>query len=284
MATAPAPKVAQSAKSSSPREVLMSPVFWLLYIMFVMVSASGLMATAQIAPIAADFNVGNQIVFWGATTLTVALIIDNIVNGAARPFFGWISDNIGREYTMAIAFGLGACLLAAGRARHRPWAFVIFAGLIFLTWGEIFTCSLHLHRHFRAEIRHRQSESALHRQRHVGLPGAVANLMKSHRQLARGVRGLRDDEFRGRGARTVRAQAAAIENDGAGLKSRRSICHGKTGAGAIPRPICFPKKALHKMRHSGSGIMYYSALWVPSLTPLKPSLRDRAKPGLRSPF
>ena len=94
-------------QSFSPKDVLLSPVFWLLYIMFVMVSASGLMATAQIAPIAADFNVGNQIVFWGATTMTAALIIDNLANGAARPLFGWISDNIGRENTMAIAFGLG---------------------------------------------------------------------------------------------------------------------------------------------------------------------------------
>ena len=95
MAGAPAPKVAQSAKSSSPKEVLVSPVFWLLYIMFVMVSASGLMATAQIAPIAGDFKVGDQIVFWGATTLTAALIIDNLANGAARPLFGWISDRSG---------------------------------------------------------------------------------------------------------------------------------------------------------------------------------------------
>src|ERR1022692_2743815 len=69
MAGAPAPKVVQSARSYTPKEVLMTPVFWLLYIMFVMVSASGLMATAQITPIAADFNVGNSIVFWGATTL-----------------------------------------------------------------------------------------------------------------------------------------------------------------------------------------------------------------------
>jgi len=140
MAGAPAPKVAQAMKSSSPREVLISPVFWLLYIMFVMVSASGLMATAQIAPIAADFNVGNQIVFWGATTLTAALIIDNLANGAARPLFGWISDNIGREATMAIAFGLGGVSYwLLGEAGTAPWAFVLFAALIFLTWGEIFS-------------------------------------------------------------------------------------------------------------------------------------------------
>ena len=140
MAGAPAPKVEQSARSYSPVEVFMSPVFWLLYIMFVMVSASGLMATAQIAPIAGDFNVGNQIVFWGATTLTAALIIDNLANGAARPLFGWISDNIGRENTMAIAFGLGGIAYwLLGTLGTAPWAFVLFAALIFLTWGEIFS-------------------------------------------------------------------------------------------------------------------------------------------------
>jgi OFA family oxalate/formate antiporter-like MFS transporter len=120
--------------------VLLSPVFWLLYIMFVMVSASGLMATAQIAPIAADFKVGDQIVFWGATTLTAALIIDNIANGTARPLFGWISDNIGREATMALAFGLGGISYwLLGALGTAPWAFVLFAALIFLTWGEIFS-------------------------------------------------------------------------------------------------------------------------------------------------
>jgi OFA family oxalate/formate antiporter-like MFS transporter len=140
MASAPAPKVVQSIRNFTPKEVLTTPVFWVLYIMFVMVSASGLMATAQIAPIAKDFNVGNSIVFFGATTLTAALIIDNLANGAARPLFGWVSDNIGREYTMAIAFGLGAAAYwLLGSLGTAPWAFVLFAALIFLTWGEIFS-------------------------------------------------------------------------------------------------------------------------------------------------
>jgi OFA family oxalate/formate antiporter-like MFS transporter len=140
LAGAPAPKVAQSAKSFSPKEVLLTPVFWILYIMFVMVSASGLMATAQIAPLAADFKVGDQIVFWGATTLTAALIIDNLANGAARPLFGWISDTLGRELTMAIAFSLGCVSYwLLGSLGTAPWAFVLFAALIFLTWGEIFS-------------------------------------------------------------------------------------------------------------------------------------------------
>ncbi len=133
-------KVVQSLRSYSPVEVLSSPVFWLLYVMFVLVSASGLMATAQIAPIAKDFNVGDTVVFFGATTLTAALIIDNIANGTARPLFGWLSDQMGREVTMALAFGLGALAYwLLGTLGTAPWAFVVFAALIFLTWGEIFS-------------------------------------------------------------------------------------------------------------------------------------------------
>jgi OFA family oxalate/formate antiporter-like MFS transporter len=135
-----APKVIQSTRSYAPVEVLQSPVFWLLYIMFVMVSGSGLMATAQIAPIAKDFGVVDSVILFGATTITVALIVDNVCNGAARPLFGWISDNIGREYTMAIAFSLGALAYwLLGSLGTAPWAFVAFAALIFLTWGEIFS-------------------------------------------------------------------------------------------------------------------------------------------------
>jgi MFS transporter, OFA family, oxalate/formate antiporter len=140
MAGVAAPKVPQTTRDYSPAQTLATPVFWVLYIMFVMVSASGLMATAQIAPIAKDFNIGNAIVFFGATTLSAALIIDNLANGGARPLFGWISDHIGREYTMAIAFGLGGIAYwLLGALGHAPWAFVLFAALIFLTWGEIFS-------------------------------------------------------------------------------------------------------------------------------------------------
>src|SRR4029077_20775300 len=96
---------AQSARSYAPREVLRSPVFWVLYAMFVLVSASGLMATAQIALIAHDFGVADTMAVFGATVLTVALLVDNVANGFARPLFGWISDQLGREYTMALAFG-----------------------------------------------------------------------------------------------------------------------------------------------------------------------------------
>jgi OFA family oxalate/formate antiporter-like MFS transporter len=135
-----APKVQQSVRSFQPSEILRSPAFWLLYVMFVLVSASGLMATAQIAPIAKDYGLSSMPLFLGASVLSVALVVDNVMNGAARPFFGWVSDHIGREVTMAIAFTLGAFsygLLAYFGS--SPWAFVVAAALIFFTWGEIFS-------------------------------------------------------------------------------------------------------------------------------------------------
>jgi MFS transporter, OFA family, oxalate/formate antiporter len=135
-----APKVQQSKRSYEPVEVLKTPVFWLLYLMFVMVSASGLMATAQVVPIAKDFNVADTVILLGATASTVFLIVDSVANGAARPAFGWVSDNIGREYTMVIAFALGGVSYwLLGSLGTAPWAFVVFAALIFFTWGEIFS-------------------------------------------------------------------------------------------------------------------------------------------------
>jgi MFS transporter, OFA family, oxalate/formate antiporter len=133
-------KVLQSKTSSTPGQMLTSPVFWLLYVMFVLVSASGLMVTAQIALIAKDYGVAQTVVLFGASTLIVAGVIDNLANGGARPFFGWVSDQIGREYTMAIAFSAGGLAYwLLGTAGTTPWTFVICAALIFFTWGEIFS-------------------------------------------------------------------------------------------------------------------------------------------------
>ncbi len=138
--SAPSKKIQQSSRSFTPREVLGTPVFWLLYAMFVMVSSSGLIATAQLALIAADFGIDKTLLLGGASVLAVALVVDNIANGGARPFFGWVSDQIGRENTMIIAFTLGGVsYLLLGSVGHQPWLFVLFAALIFFTWGEIFS-------------------------------------------------------------------------------------------------------------------------------------------------
>ena len=133
-------KVLQSKHSSTPGQMLSSPLFWLLYLMFVMVSASGLMVAAQVAVIAKDYGVAQTAVLFGATTLIVSGLIDNVANGSARPFFGWVSDQIGREYTMGIAFTAGGIAYwLLGTAGTTPWTFIICAALIFFTWGEIFS-------------------------------------------------------------------------------------------------------------------------------------------------
>jgi MFS transporter, OFA family, oxalate/formate antiporter len=139
----PAGRVTHSLRDYTPAEVVKSPVFWVLYAMFVMVAGSGLMATAQLAPIARDFGIADERVsVWAvtATTLSAALVIDNILNGLARPFFGWVSDLIGREITMGVVFTLGALAYwGLGAFGQSPAMFILFAGLIFFTWGEIFS-------------------------------------------------------------------------------------------------------------------------------------------------
>jgi MFS transporter, OFA family, oxalate/formate antiporter len=119
------------------------PVFTLMYLMFVIVGAGGLMVTANLAPIALDLKIANTpVTLLGLTmtALTFAATIDRILNGLTRPFFGWVSDNIGRENTMFIAFfieGLG--IFALYKFGSNPVLFVILSGLVFFAWGEIYS-------------------------------------------------------------------------------------------------------------------------------------------------
>ncbi len=135
--------VQQSKRDYSPSEVLRQPVFWVMYLMFVMVAAGGLMATAQLGPIAKDFKIGDvpvNIMGLMLPALTFALAIDRVLNGLTRPFFGWVSDQIGREPTMFIAFALEAVgILALYHYGQNPVAFVILTGLVFFAWGEIYS-------------------------------------------------------------------------------------------------------------------------------------------------
>ena len=138
-----APRLTQSKRDYTPVEVLQTPLFWVLYVMFVLVAASGLVVTAQVAPIAKDYKVGGlpiNFLFWTTTVLVLAGQVDNVLNGLARPTFGWISDKIGRENTMAIVFTIGAgAYWAFGTIGNSPWTFVITAGLVYFTWGEIYS-------------------------------------------------------------------------------------------------------------------------------------------------
>jgi OFA family oxalate/formate antiporter-like MFS transporter len=136
-------EILQTTRQYRPLEVIRDPVFWVMYVMFVLVGAGGLMATAQLALIAKDYRIADtpvSLVGIALPALTFALAIDRILNGITRPFFGWVSDNIGRERTMLIAFGLEAVgILALWQLGHDPVLFVVLTGVVFFAWGEIYS-------------------------------------------------------------------------------------------------------------------------------------------------
>ena len=111
------------------------PVFTLMYFMFVMVGAGGLMVTANLAPISQDLGIAT-------TQVTIMWLTMPALTFAAfcRPFFGWVSDNIGRENTMFIAFGIeGIGIFFLYKFGADPVWFVILSGLVFFAWGEIYS-------------------------------------------------------------------------------------------------------------------------------------------------
>ena len=127
----------------TPAQVLRSPIFWIMYAVFVMVAAGGLMTAAQIAPIAHDFKIANvpvDMFGFQMAALTFAISLDRIFDGFGRPFFGWVSDNIGRENTMFIAFGTAALmLLTLSVYGHIPIVFVLATAVYFGVFGEIYS-------------------------------------------------------------------------------------------------------------------------------------------------
>lgn len=133
----------QSRRNYTPPEVVRQPIFWLMYFMFVIVGAGGLMITANLKPIAADIGVDKvPVTLLGVTmvAITFAATIDRVLNGLTRPFFGWVSDKIGRENTMFIAFameGFGIYMLYLWG--HDPLWFVLLSGFVFFAWGEIYS-------------------------------------------------------------------------------------------------------------------------------------------------
>ena len=142
----PAPMVLAAGKAVAavreglaPTAMLKTPVFWLMFAMMTMMSTSGLMVISQMGAFAKDFGVADAMV-WGMAALPLALTIDRVTNGATRPLFGWISDRLGRENTMFIAFGLeGIAMTAWLWFRADPVLFVVLSGVVFFGWGEIFS-------------------------------------------------------------------------------------------------------------------------------------------------
>jgi oxalate/formate antiporter len=128
-----------TASGYRPLEMLRTSVFWLMFVMMTMMSAAGLMVTSQMAAFTRDFGLADAVLV-GFPILPLALSIDRITNGVTRPFFGWLSDHLGRENTMVAAFALeGAAMTGWIAMRAHPVAFVLLSGLVFFGWGEIFS-------------------------------------------------------------------------------------------------------------------------------------------------
>lgn len=126
--------------SYTPWEMVRTPTFWLMYVMMTLVAFGGLMVVAQLKPIAAAYGLDKGVLWFGVSALGIALVLDRVLNGITRPFWGWISDHIGRYKTMAIVFTLeaGAVFLLLQFVDH-PVRFVVLSGLVFFAWGEIYS-------------------------------------------------------------------------------------------------------------------------------------------------
>jgi len=133
-------KVQQSSRDYTPGEMLRSGSFYLLYLMMTLVTASGLMLTAQLKPIGVTYGYDKYTLFGGFTVLTLTLSVNQVLNGSARPFFGWVSDRIGRYDTMAIVFVMEAIAITVlTLVVGRPVLFIIISALMFFFWGDIYS-------------------------------------------------------------------------------------------------------------------------------------------------
>jgi oxalate/formate antiporter len=126
-------------KDHTPVQMMATPIFWLMFLMMTMMATGGLMVVSQFAPVMRDFGIADVPVF-GLAALPFALSLQRVANGVTRPFFGWVSDQLGRENTMFIAFGMEALAVWAMLAmRGNPIVFVVLSGIVFFGWGEIFS-------------------------------------------------------------------------------------------------------------------------------------------------
>ena len=245
-----------------PTEVMRQPIFWLMYFMFVIVGAGGLMVTANLKPIAVDWKVDNvpvTLIGLTMTAVTFAATIDRILNGLTRPFFGWISDMIGRENTMFIAFGIeGLGIWALYMLGHDPIWFVILSGLVFFAWGEIYslfpsTCT----DTFGVEIRDHQCRPALHREGHGGVAGADRELYAAvHRKLGQGLHHRGRRQHPGVAACDRCAQALAQNrgraSDRVGTSSRPPVRKDRAPGLSAGRFLFRPKNGLSADAPRGS--------------------------------
>ena len=129
-----------SSVNLTPMQMLRQPSFYVIYLMMTMLAFGGLVVTAQLNPLAKTYKVDNVVVLWGMTALILAITVDRLLNGLTRPFWGWVSDRIGRENAIFYSFVLEAiCVFALLQLMSHPVWFVALSGLCFFAWGNIFS-------------------------------------------------------------------------------------------------------------------------------------------------
>jgi MFS transporter, OFA family, oxalate/formate antiporter len=140
---ATAQRLGTSGRDFTPWQMLRTPLFWLMYLMMTLVTLGGVTLIQRIDPISEEIGVKKVPLSIGLFTLqalSLAAMLERISSGITRPICGWVSDRIGRELTMFGAFTLqGIALLLLIRHAHDPVLFVIFTGLTFFFWGEIYS-------------------------------------------------------------------------------------------------------------------------------------------------
>jgi OFA family oxalate/formate antiporter-like MFS transporter len=133
-------KVRTSSVDMTPWQMLRQPSFYVIYLMMTMLAFGGIVVTVQLNPMASSYHVDKVVVLWGMTALVLAITVDRILNGLTRPFWGWVSDHIGRENAIFISFILEAfAVYALLQLISRPIWFVALSGLCFFAWGNIYS-------------------------------------------------------------------------------------------------------------------------------------------------
>ena len=133
-------RINTSAVDMTPLQMLCQPSFYLIYVMMTMLAFGGLVVTAQLTPMAVSYHVDSVVIVWGMTAMVLAITVDRVLNGLTRPFWGWVSDHIGRENAIFISFILEAfAVYALLQLISRPVWFVALSGLCFFAWGNIFS-------------------------------------------------------------------------------------------------------------------------------------------------
>jgi OFA family oxalate/formate antiporter-like MFS transporter len=133
-------RINTSSVDMTPLQMLRQPSFYVVYVMMTMLAFGGIVVTVQLAPMAKTYGVDKVIVWWGLSALVLAIEIDRILNGLTRPFWGWVSDHIGRENAIFISFMLeAAAVFALLQLIRYPIWFIVLSGLCFFAWGNIYS-------------------------------------------------------------------------------------------------------------------------------------------------